>query len=75
MYRLTSSGYWKVTGKDRPVTTNSPSNRPIGIKRILTFYIGKLSCGSQTNWIMHEYCLMDTNTVGVCQRRNTTNVC
>ncbi|XP_078167026.1 NAC domain-containing protein 104-like [Carex rostrata] len=73
MYRLTSSGYWKVTGKDRPVTTNSQSNRPIGIKRILTFYIGKLSCGSQTNWIMHEYCLMDTNIVGVCQTRNTTN--
>jgi No apical meristem (NAM) protein len=58
MYRLTSSGYWKVTGKDRPIMINSQLNHPIGIKRVLQFYIGRPTCGSKTNWIMHEYRLM-----------------
>ncbi|KAJ4748488.1 NAC domain protein [Rhynchospora pubera] len=72
MYRLTSSGYWKVTGKDRPVMT-SQSNRTIGIKRVLTFYIGRLARGSQTNWIMHEYCLTGTNSIGTNKKSNATN--
>lgn len=74
MYRLTSSGYWKVTGKDRTVTINLQRNQPIGIKRVLTFYLGRPTCGSQTNWIMHEYCLMESNTVSINQKKNTTNV-
>ncbi|KAJ1695788.1 hypothetical protein LUZ63_012486 [Rhynchospora breviuscula] len=71
-YRLTSSGYWKVTGKDRPVTT-SQSNRPIGIKRVLTFYIGRLARGSQTNWIMHEYRLTESNSIGTYRKSSATN--
>ncbi|KAJ4757684.1 NAC domain protein [Rhynchospora pubera] len=72
MYRLTSSGYWKVTGKDRPVMT-SQSNRTIGIKRVLTFYIGRLTRGSHTNWIMHEYRLTESNSIGTYKMCNATN--
>ncbi|KAJ3708534.1 hypothetical protein LUZ61_012239 [Rhynchospora tenuis] len=72
MHRFTSSVYWKVTGKDRSVRT-SQSNRPIGTKRVLTFYIGRLARGSQTNWIMHEYCLTESNSIGTYKKSNATN--
>ncbi|EHA8588841.1 putative NAC domain-containing protein 83 [Cocos nucifera] len=59
--RATISGYWKATGKDRPIKA-SRCNQLVGLKKVLVFYRGKPPHGSRTDWIMHEYCLADPET-------------
>ncbi|XP_004514350.1 NAC domain-containing protein 72 [Cicer arietinum] len=54
--RVAGSGYWKATGTDKIITTEG---RKVGIKKALVFYIGKAPKGTKTNWIMHEYRLLD----------------
>ncbi|CAJ1978587.1 unnamed protein product [Sphenostylis stenocarpa] len=56
--RVAGSGYWKATGTDKVITTEG---RKVGIKKALVFYVGKAPKGSKTNWIMHEYRLLDSS--------------
>jgi hypothetical protein len=58
--RAAGSGYWKATGADKPITAKG-SNKRVGIKKALVFYVGKAPKGNKTNWIMHEYRLADVN--------------
>lgn len=55
--RVAGSGYWKATGTDKLITAGG---KKVGIKKALVFYIGKAPKGSKTNWIMHEYRLLET---------------
>ncbi|CAL1352812.1 unnamed protein product [Linum trigynum] len=55
--RVAGSGYWKATGTDKVITTEG---RKAGIKKALVFYVGKAPKGTKTNWIMHEYRLLDS---------------
>ncbi|XVF70355.1 hypothetical protein PTKIN_Ptkin11bG0155400 [Pterospermum kingtungense] len=55
--RVAGSGYWKATGTDKIITTEG---RKVGIKKALVFYVGKAPKGTKTNWIMHEYRLIET---------------
>lgn len=50
--RLTSEGYWKATGSPGFVYS---SNRAIGEKRTMVFYIGRAPSGRKTDWKMNEY--------------------
>ncbi|CAO2829794.1 unnamed protein product [Amaranthus hypochondriacus] len=64
--RATVSGYWKATGKDKAVFSGGRSNNNnhsvvVGMKKTLVFYRGKPPHGSRTDWIMHEYRLVDAN--------------
>ena len=56
--RVAGSGYWKATGTDKVITTEG---RKVGIKKALVFYVGKAPKGSKTDWIMHEYRLLNAS--------------
>ncbi|KAF9595582.1 hypothetical protein IFM89_001054 [Coptis chinensis] len=56
--RAAASGYWKATGTDKPILT-SKGSQSIGVKKALVFYKGRPPKGIKTNWIMHEYRLLD----------------
>ncbi|KAI3680654.1 hypothetical protein L6452_35427 [Arctium lappa] len=56
--RAATSGYWKATGTDKPILS-SGGDQKVGVKKALVFYGGKPPKGIKTNWIMHEYRLVD----------------
>ncbi|KAF5476508.1 hypothetical protein F2P56_003256 [Juglans regia] len=59
--RTTNSGYWKAAGSDKKILS-STKNHVVGMKKTLVFYRGKPSLGLRTDWIMHEYRLVDAGT-------------
>lgn len=56
--RATQSGYWKATGRDRRVFSDS---KVVGLKKTLVFYKGRAPSGERTDWVMHEYHLVDAD--------------
>nr|XP_011459419.1 PREDICTED: NAC domain-containing protein 89 isoform X2 [Fragaria vesca subsp. vesca] len=70
--RATESGYWKATGKERNVKSSS---NVIGTKRTLVFHIGRAPKGERTEWIMHEYCMLNDksqDSIVVCRLRKNS---
>lgn len=67
MNRTTKSGYWKATGSEKKVIriSSSISNNNVGlagIRKSLVFYKGKSPNGSRSDWIMHEYRLVNVES-------------
>ncbi|XP_065880804.1 disease resistance protein RPV1-like isoform X1 [Euphorbia lathyris] len=65
--RATERGYWKMTGKDRSVHCNS---QLVGMKKTLVYHLGRPPRGERTNWVMHEFRLIDEDLESVVQVRS-----
>ncbi|CAL4996081.1 unnamed protein product [Urochloa decumbens] len=61
--RATAAGFWKATGRDKPVLSSSRSSAAavtiIGMRKTLVFYRGRAPNGRKTDWIIHEYRLQN----------------
>ncbi|KAM6551665.1 hypothetical protein CsatB_001473 [Cannabis sativa] len=62
--RATSLGYWKATGRDKVLYSNSDCSKKIiiGMRKTLVFYKGRAPHGLNSDWIMYEYRLHHTTT-------------
>ncbi|KAM3391795.1 hypothetical protein ACQJBY_013103 [Aegilops geniculata] len=67
--RATAAGFWKATGRDKPVMS-SRSRGVIGMRKTLVFYRGRAPNGRKTDWIIHEYRLQ-TSEHAPTQVRNS----
>ncbi|XP_027108765.2 NAC transcription factor 29-like [Coffea arabica] len=64
--RSAASGYWKATGTDKPIL--SYASQCIGVKKALVFYKGRAPNGTKTNWMMHEYRLLNDSHHSLVQK-------
>ncbi|RCV19620.1 hypothetical protein SEVIR_3G418100v4 [Setaria viridis] len=56
--RVTSSGFWKATGIDKPI--HGGGGECLGLKKSLVYYRGSAGRGTKTDWMMHEFRLPST---------------
>ncbi|WVZ65512.1 hypothetical protein U9M48_014862 [Paspalum notatum var. saurae] len=77
--RRAGSGYWKATGKEKPVFLQCDGGRRqllVGVKTALAFHRSEPPSSSRTGWVMHEYRLaVAVPGVVAEQRKNASQDC
>lgn len=74
MNRTTNSGYWKATGTDKRISSSdSTCGGIVGIRKTLVFYEGKSPNGTRTDWVLHEYRLINAETTASNSTHNYVN--
>ncbi|KAK8914023.1 NAC transcription factor 25 [Platanthera zijinensis] len=68
--RSAACGYWKATGTDKPILAANGSHC-LGVKKALVFYTGRPPKGIKTDWVMHEYRLLDSTSAMPRKLRGT----
>ncbi|KAK1311230.1 NAC transcription factor NAM-B2 [Acorus calamus] len=58
--RASANGVWKLVSSDEPVVTGE--NKTVGIKKTMVFQLGEALSEMKTNWIMHEYHLLESGS-------------
>lgn len=72
MKRATEVGFWKISGKDRPVCYN---REVVGSIKTLIFHRGRAPKGDRTDWVMYEYRLEDNYLAQMGVVENTHVLC
>lgn len=57
MERATNVGYWEITGEDKKILGGD--GQLIGVMKSLVFHVGRAPDGWRTDWLIHEYSLVD----------------
>ncbi|XP_057789473.1 NAC domain-containing protein 78-like [Salvia miltiorrhiza] len=70
--RATEKGYWKTTGKDRPVYHK---RQIVGMKKTLVYHCGRAPKGQRSNWVMHEYRLAGSELENAGAAKDAFVVC
>ncbi|KAJ0244213.1 NAC domain-containing protein 53 [Hirschfeldia incana] len=71
--RATEMGYWKTTGKDREIRDRS--RVVVGMKKTLVYHKGRAPRGERSNWVMHEYRLVDDEIVKAGVQKDAYVLC
>ncbi|CAD6254483.1 unnamed protein product [Miscanthus lutarioriparius] len=59
--RAAGDGHWRASGKDVPIFSNIINGGMplmVGLRKTLVFYLVKAAAGENTEWVMHEYSLV-----------------
>ncbi|KAG0454584.1 hypothetical protein HPP92_023876 [Vanilla planifolia] len=68
--RAAACGYWKATGTDKPILA-ADSSQCLGVKKALVFYKGRPPKGVKSDWVMHEYRLLDSSHSHLPKRKGS----
>lgn len=71
--RATPNGYWSSVCADETVVSSGGCS-VVGLKKTLVFSTGEPSDGAETNWIMHEYHLLDGRKGGSSSSSSTSSI-
>ncbi|KAJ0973158.1 hypothetical protein J5N97_021117 [Dioscorea zingiberensis] len=55
-HRDSVDGYWTPVDDEEPVFSHE---NKVGVKKTFVYYVGEAPQGIKTNWVMHEYHLLD----------------
>ncbi|KAM6595339.1 hypothetical protein CsatA_005863 [Cannabis sativa] len=65
-------GYWRMSQSAKPIQHNGVD---IGLKNVLNFYIRDNKNSIKTEWIMHEYIIIDNNDDSNNNKKNDFALC